>query len=211
MEFDTTCAILAGGESRRMGQNKAFIQVAGGGSLAKGIWLFDYVYGTCKELFSEIIIVTNQPEQFEDYQAHIVIDSIRGAGSLGGLYTALMQASNYHTFCVACDMPFLKPELISHLIEKRLNYDIVIPRTKEGPEPLHAIYSKRCIQPIKKLLDRGELKITKLLSSEVRVCCCEEEELKKIDPLLASFTNVNTRKDLLEIQRILKGGQWEVA
>jgi len=205
MEFDTTCAILAGGESRRMGQNKAFIQVA------EGIWLFDYVYGTCKELFSEIIIVTNQPRQFEDYQAHIVIDAIRGSGSLGGLYTALIQASNYHTFCVACDMPFLKPELISHLIEKRLNYDIVIPRTKEGPEPLHAIYSKQCIQPIKKLLDKGELKITKLLSSEVRVCCCEEEELKKIDPLLASFTNVNTRRDLLEIQRILKGGQWKVA
>jgi molybdopterin-guanine dinucleotide biosynthesis protein A len=108
-------------------------------------------------------------------------------------------------------MPFLKPELISHLIKKSLNYDIVIPRTKEGPEPLHAIYSKRCIQPIKKLLDRGELKITKLLCSEVRVCCCGEEELKKIDPLLASFTNVNTRKDLLEIQRILKGGQWKVA
>jgi molybdopterin-guanine dinucleotide biosynthesis protein A len=203
MEFDTTCAILAGGESRRMGQNKAFIQI-------EGIWLFDYVFDTCKELFSEIIIVTNQPQQFEDYHAHIVVDAIPGSGSLGGLYTALMQASNYHTFCVACDMPFLKPELISHLIKKRLNYDIVIPRTDEGPEPLHAIYAKRCIQPIIKLLDKGELKIKKLLSSGVRVCCCEEEELKRIDPSLTSFTNVNTRKDLLEIQRILKGGQWEV-
>jgi len=204
MEFDITCAILAGGESRRMGQNKAFIQV-------EGIWLFDYVYGTCKELFSDIIIVTNQLQQFKDYQAHIVIDAIPGSGSLGGLYTALMQASNQHTFCVACDMPFLKPELISHLIEKRLYYDIVIPRTKEGPEPLHAIYSKRCIQSIKKLLNKGELKITKLLSSELRICYCEEEELKKIDPFLSSFTNVNTREDLLEIQRILKGGQWKVA
>jgi molybdopterin-guanine dinucleotide biosynthesis protein A len=204
MEFDVTCAILAGGESCRMGQNKAFIQV-------EGIWLFDYVYRTCKELFSEIIIVTNQPQQFKDYQAHIVIDAIRGSGSLGGLYTALMQASNYHTFCVACDMPFLKPELISHLIGNKLHCDIVIPRTKEGPEPLHAIYSKQCIQPIKKLIDKGELKITKLLSNDLRICYCEEEELKKIDPLLASFTNVNTKKDLLEIQRILKGGQWEVA
>jgi molybdenum cofactor guanylyltransferase len=204
MELDVTGAILAGGESRRMGQNKAFIQV-------DGIRLFDYVYGTCKELFSEIFIVTNQPPQFKNYQAHIVIDAIPGSGSLGGLYTALMHASNDHTFCVACDMPFLNPELISLLIEKRLHYDIVIPRTKGGPEPLHAIYSKRCIQPIKKLLDRGELKITKLLSSELRICYCEEEELKKIDPFLSSFTNVNTREDLLEIQRIVKGGQWKVA
>src|SRR4030043_1522386 len=164
MEFDVSCALLAGGESRRMGQDKAFIQIG-------GISLFDHVYGKCKELFSELIIVTNQPQQFCKYQAYTVIDVLRGAGSLGGLYTGLMRASNDHTFCVACDMPFLKPELVSHLIEKRLNYDIVMPRTKEGPEPLHAIYSKRCIQPIKKMLDKGELKITKLLSSEVRVCC----------------------------------------
>jgi molybdopterin-guanine dinucleotide biosynthesis protein A len=204
MNCDITCAILAGGESRRMGQNKAFIRV-------DGIRLFDYVYRTCKELFPEIIIVTNQSRPFKGYQAHIVIDAIPGAGSLGGLYTALMEASNNHTFCVACDMPFLKPELISHLIKKRAHYDIIMPRTKEGPEPLHALYSKQCIQTIKTLLDSGELKITKLLTSDVRVCYCEEEELKKIDPFLSSFTNLNTRKDLLEIQGILKGGQWKVA
>lgn len=201
MEFDVSCAILAGGESRRMGQDKAFIQIG-------GISLFDHVYGKCRELFSELIVVTNQPQQFCKYQAHTVIDALRGAGSLGGLYTGLMRASNYHTFCVACDMPFLKPELVSYLIEKRLNYDIVIPITKEGVEPLHALYSKRCISPIKKLLERGEFKITRLLS-EVRVWYCEEEELKKIDPSLASFTNVNTKKDLLKIQRMLKGSQWE--
>ena len=201
MEFDVSCAILAGGESRRMGQDKAFIQIG-------GISLFDHVYGKCRELFSELIVVTNQPQQFCKYQAHTVIDALRGAGSLGGLYTGLMRASNYHTFCVACDMPFLKPELVSYLIEKRLNYDIVIPITKEGVEPLHALYSKRCISPIKKLLERGELKITRLLS-EVRVWYCDEEELKKIDPSLASFTNVNTKKDLLKIQRMLKGSQWE--
>jgi molybdopterin-guanine dinucleotide biosynthesis protein A len=203
MEFDVTCAILAGGESRRMGQNKAFIQV-------DGICLFDYVYDTCRELFSEIIIVTNQPQQFCEYQARIVIDELRGASSLGGLYTGLTKAGNYHTFCVACDMPFLKPELVSYLVERRLNYDIVMPITKKGLEPLHALYSKRCIEPIKKLLDRGEFKISKLLSM-VDVWYCQEEELKKIDPALASFTNVNTKKDLLEIQRILKGGQWEVS
>jgi molybdenum cofactor guanylyltransferase len=195
MEFDVTCAILAGGESRRMGKDKAFIQV-------EGICLFDYVYDTCKKLFSEIIIVTNQPQQFYDYQARIVIDELRGSGSLGGLYSGLMRARNYHTFCVACDMPFLKPELVSYLVERRLNYDIIMPITKEGLEPLHALYSKRCIEPIKKLLERGEFKISKLLS---------KEELKKIDPALASFTNVNTKKNLLEIQSILKGGQWEVS
>jgi len=201
MEFDVTCAIVAGGESRRMGQDKAFIRV-------EGICLFDYVYNKCKELFSEIIIVTKQPQQYRDYQAHIVIDAIGTGGSLGGIYTALMKATNYHTFCVACDMPFLKPEIVTHLIKKRLNRDIVIPLTRGGLEPLHALYSKQCIEPIKKLLERGELKIIKLLS-EVVVCYCDEEELRMIDPSLASFTNVNTQKDLLKIRRILKGSRWE--
>jgi molybdopterin-guanine dinucleotide biosynthesis protein A len=185
-----------------MGQDKALMHVG-------GTPLFDYVYAKCQDLFPEIIIVSNQPRQFSDYQtrASIVQDEIPGTGSLGGLYTGLRKASNYHTFCVACDMPFLQPELITHLTKKRFHYDVVIPITAEGLEPLHALYSKRCIEPIKKLLERGELKITKFLP-EVNVGYCEEEEIKKIDPSLTSFTNVNTKKDLLKIQRMLKGSQW---
>jgi molybdopterin-guanine dinucleotide biosynthesis protein A len=200
MRSDVTCIILAGGASRRMGQDKALIQI-------EGIRLLDYVYGKCQELFKEIIIVTNQPQQFIDYQTPVVGDEIPGAGSLGGLYTGLKRASNDYSFCVACDMPFLKPELIAYLIEKRLHNDVVIPKTRAGFEPLHAIYSKRCIEPIKMLLERGEFQILKLLP-EVQVHYCGEEEIKKIDPTLISFTNVNTKKDLFKIQKILKGVPW---
>jgi molybdopterin-guanine dinucleotide biosynthesis protein A len=78
-----------------------------------------------------------------------------------------------------------------------------------GLEPLHALYSKKCIQPIKKILERGELKIARFLS-DVHVGYCEEEEIKKIDPSLASFTNVNTKKELLKIKSmLLKGALWE--
>lgn len=184
-----------------MGRDKAFIQV-------EGIRLFDYVYGKCHDLFPEIIIVTNQPQQFSEYHAYIVMDEIPGAGSLGGLYTGLIRANNDYCFCTACDMPLLKPELIMHLIKKRFNYDAVIPVTTEGLEPLHAVYSKRCIEPIKKLLERGEFKISRFLS-EVHVGYCEEEEIKEIDPSLTSFINVNTKKDLVKMQRMLKGEQWE--
>lgn len=197
MRSDVTCIILAGGTSRRMGQDKAFIQI-------EGIRLFDYVYGTCRELFSEIIIVTNQPHQFVEYQTPVVQDEIRGAGSLGGLYTGLKRASNEYSFCVACDMPFLNPKLITYLIENRLNSDIVIPKTRAGFEPLHAVYSKRCIEPIKMLLERGKFQILKLLP-EVQVHYCGEEEIKRIDPTLISFMNVNTKKDLFQIQNMLQG------
>ncbi len=200
MVSDVSCIILAGGASRRMGQDKALIQV-------EGIRLLDYVYGKCQELFSEIIIVTNQPQQFIEYQTPIVVDEIPGAGSLGGLYTGLKRASNYYSFCVACDMPFLNPELITYLIEKRFKSDVVIPMTNKGLEPLHAVYSKRCIEPIKKLVERGDFKISGLIP-EVHVEYCEEEEIKEIDPSFTSFINVNTKEDLFQIQKMLKGVPW---
>jgi molybdopterin-guanine dinucleotide biosynthesis protein A len=184
-----------------MGQNKSLIQI-------EGIRLFDYVYSKCQKIFPEIIVVTNNSQQLNEYQSNIVIDEIAGAGSLGGLYTGLIKSNNYYTFCVACDMPFLQPELIIHLAKKRFYYDVVIPKKKEGLEPLHAFYSKRCIEPIKKILEKGEFRVTKFLSDVQQVCYCEEEEMKKIDPSLASFINVNTKKDLLEIQRMLRGVRW---
>jgi molybdopterin-guanine dinucleotide biosynthesis protein A len=200
MLSDVTCLILAGGASRRMGRDKALIQI-------EGIRLLDYVYSKCQELFSEIIIVTNQPQQFVDYQTPVVADEIPGIGSIGGLYTGLKRASNYYSFCVACDMPFLNPKLIAHLIEKRHTSDVVIPRTRAGFEPLHAIYSKRCIEPLKKFIEKGDLKISNLLA-EVKVRYCSEEEIKKFDPSLLSFMNVNTKKELFKIQQMVKGIPW---
>jgi len=201
MVSDVTGIILAGGASRRMGQDKAVIQVG-------GVRLFDYVYAKLRDLFAEIIIVTNQLQYFREYQAKIFVDEIPGAGSLGGLYTGLKRARNDYCFCTACDMPFLKPELIIHLIEKRFDYDVVIPITKEGLEPLHAVYSKRCIVPMKRLLEKGEFKISGLLP-HVHAGYCEEEEIKAIDPSLTSFINVNTKKDLVKLKRMLKSNQWE--
>jgi molybdopterin-guanine dinucleotide biosynthesis protein A len=201
METDVSCVILAGGASRRLGQNKAFIQIG-------GIRLLDSVYGKCQKLFSEIIIVANQLHQFGEYQTPIVVDDVPGAGSLGGLYTGLMRATHYYTFCVACDMPFLKPELMAYLIEQRFDYDVVIPRTKAGLEPLHALYSKQCIGPIKKRLAIGDFRIASFLP-EVRVRYCNEEEIKQFDPSLVSFINVNTKKDLFMIEKMLKGNQWD--
>ena len=197
---DVTCIILAGGASRRMGRDKAFIQI-------EGIRLLDYVYRKCRELFSEIIIVTNQPQQFVDYQTPVVPDEIPGIGSIGGLYTGLRRASNYYSFCVACDMPFLNPELIALIIEKRRNNDVIIPRTRAGLEPLHALYSKRCIEPLKKYIEKGDLKISNILA-EVKVRYCNEEEIKKVDPSLLSFMNVNTKKELFKIQQMVKGIPW---
>ena len=201
MAADVTCVILAGGQSRRMGQDKAFIQVA-------GVRLFDYVYGKCRKFFSRVVIVTNRPEQFHDYPAHVVTDEITVTASLGGLYTGLLRAETDYVFCLACDMPFLQPPFIRYLLSLRFDYDVVIPRTSEGLEPLHAVYSKKCINPIKRLLDAGQFQITKFLS-EVRVRYCETKEIQRYDPSLSSFVNINTKADLRRIQAKLQGDRWE--
>lgn len=200
MWSDVSCIILAGGVSRRMGQDKAFIRI-------EGVRLLDYVYGKCQELFKEVIIVTNQPQQFTDYQTPVVVDEIPRTGSLIGLYTGLKRASNDYSFCVACDMPFLKPELIAYLIDKRHHNDVVIPKTKAGFEPLHALYSKRCTETMKQHIESDDLKISNVLA-ECRVYYCREEEIRKIDPALTSFINANTKKELFKIQQMLKGAQW---
>jgi molybdopterin-guanine dinucleotide biosynthesis protein A len=104
-------------------------------------------------------------------------------------------------------MPFLKPELIAYLIDKRHQNDVVIPKTNAGLEPLHALYSKRCIGPIEKRIETGDLKISNVLA-ECRVYYCSEEEIRKIDPALTSFVNANTKGELFKIQQMLKGAQW---
>ena len=200
MKLKVSCIILAGGESTRMGQDKAGIYVG-------DVRFFDYIYSKCNRLFSEIIIVTNTPLEFGGYQAHIVTDKIRGAGSLGGLYTGLQTASYDYSFCVACDMPFLQPAVITYLTELRLNCDVVIPNIFTYLEPLHAVYSRQCIEPIKKNLEISEFKLTKFLPEvQVRYVC--EREIKKIDPGLSTFININTRRDLLKMQKMLQGEQW---
>ena len=175
------------------------------------IQYIDSIKGFCKirkeDHMIKMQVLDYIENQYIEYQTPVVADEIQGTGSLGGLYTGLKRASNFFSFCVACDMPFLKPELITYLIENRLNSDVVIPKTRAGLEPLHAIYSKRCIKPIKTLLERGEFQIIKLLP-EVHVHYCGEEEIKRIDPMLISFMNVNTKKDLYQIQKMLKGVPW---
>ena len=190
---DLTGIILSGGKSARMGKNKAFIEI-------EGTPIVDRIHGLFKNLFKEIIIVTNQKELFTNVDAKIYIDIFPNRGVLGGLYTGLFFSSFEHSFCVACDMPFLKRSVIEFLISKRSNFDVVVPMTKDGLEPLHAIYSKRCLEPIRRLLEQGRSKVIDLYAM-VKVKTIEEHEFFAMDPKKESFINVNTPEDLLSIKK----------
>ena len=190
-----TGIILAGGKSKRMGGNKAFIDVG-------GIPLFERVYRVFKEIFSEIIIVSNDTRPFERYEARLQKDIISNKGALGGLYTGLFHSSSYHAFCTACDMPLLNPWVIKYMTEERDEYDVIVPKTHDGLHPLHAIYSKRCLNPMRQLLNGDDLRIVNFFH-QVRVRYIEEMEIRELDPHMRSFINVNTEEEMEAVRNIL--------
>lgn len=192
--IDVTCAILAGGESRRMGENKAFVRIG-------NVKMLDCVINVCRKVFTEIVIVTKSPELYKGCKETIVKDRVEQAGPLGGLYTGLLSAHYDYIFCVACDMPTLNERVIRYLLDRRFHYDAVIPVVNDGMEPLHAIYSKRCIPVIEESLKKGILAIPRFFH-EVKTLYCDAIEIRKIDPLLNSFTNVNTKEQLQEMLHV---------
>jgi molybdopterin-guanine dinucleotide biosynthesis protein A len=187
-----TGIILAGGKNLRMGQNKAFLEV-------HGERIIDRIKRIFVEIFEEVLLVTNSPADYLNLNLRTVTDLYRGKGSLGGIFTGLFHASFSHAFVVACDMPFIKPALISHLAGLSQGYDIVIPRTDDGLQPLHAVYSRKCLPFMEDLLRSGNLKILDFFP-RVKKREVLTEEIIPFDPQLVSFLNLNTPEDLSRIQ-----------
>jgi len=188
-----TAIILAGGNSIRMGENKAFIQIDGAPIIAR-------IHSLLKELFEEVIIVTNQKDLFKNFDSSIYTDLLPDKGALGGLYTGIFFSSFEYSFCVACDMPFIKRSLVQFLIKQTKDEDALVPRTRDGLQPLHAIYSKKCLDSIRMVIDRGKYKIIDFYDL-VRVKIVEESDFLHLDPLRESFINVNTPEELLLIRK----------
>lgn len=188
IDYGLSGIILSGGKSVRMGTDKAFIEI-------NGVPIIQRIFNVFERCFNEIIIVTNQKESYTGFKAKIVSDLIIDRGALGGLYTGLFFSSNPYSFCVACDMPFLNESIIRYLIQKTDGYDAIVPRTEDGLQPLHAIYSKSCLKPIKELMDSGKYKIIDFYPL-IKIKIVEESEFILLDRTKKSFININTPEDL---------------
>ena len=189
--------ILAGGLSTRYGgENKAFLRVG-------GMRILDRLFAAYEGLFEEIILVTNTPLEFLDWDAMIVSDLFPVRSSLTGIHAGLFYASRPFAFFSACDTPFLRKEIIETVLEHiESTADLVIPQTSEGFEPLCAAYSKRCLKPMEDHLKANKLKIQMALK-KCRIKRVPEERLRAKDPELVSFFNINTPKDLLRAEQLL--------
>jgi len=186
-----TGVILAGGESNRMGKNKAFIEINGKRIIDRTVSLF-------RKIFDDVLLVTNTPLDYIELNVRIVTDLVPGKGSLGGIYTGLFFSSSPKAFFVGCDMPFLDRRVIQYFLSLTQTADIVVQRTKDYWQPLHAIYPRTLLKSIERLLHQGELKIIKAYQG-MRVREVTGEELKPFDPDLYTLSNINTPEELKKL------------
>ena len=196
MPHPCTGVILSGGLSTRFnGRNKALIDVG-------GKCLLDRLYSVFSKLFDEIILVTNDPLQFVDWDLTIVTDIYPVRSSLTGIHAGLFYMKNQFAFISACDTPFLKKDLVATLLEKiDPNQDIIMPETEAGLEPLCAIYSKRCLNTAAHHILQNKFKIQLALRSH-RLKKIPESLLRKTDPELISFFNINAPADLAKAEAL---------
>jgi molybdenum cofactor guanylyltransferase len=197
-----TAAILAGGQARRLGgRDKSALRVGADSILDRQI-------AVLRSLTPHILIVGSAfAKATADKSAHaatsagkartevhIVEDRIAGAGALGGLYTALVEAPTEQVLVIACDMPFISAPFLTELARLGAGVDAAVPRDGHGPHPLCASYLRRIAPRLKTRIDAGKLRIADALYDlEVRDIGCDE--LAPFDPDGRLLLNVNTPAD----------------
>jgi molybdopterin-guanine dinucleotide biosynthesis protein A len=197
-----TGVVQAGGKSTRMGgQPKALLEVG-------GRRIIDRVLDVLRAVTDEVLIVTNTPQLYASLSLAIVADVFPDHGSLGGIYSGLWAAGGDAAFTVACDMPFLTPEVARLVIGRARQADVVVPEVAGRLETLHALYARACLPHMEERLRRGELRITDFFD-RVRVLRIPESEVARWRDPAVAFMNVNTPCELAEARRLaaaLDGG-----
>jgi len=170
-----------------MGQNKALMSLG-------GKRLVNRVVAVMREVFGDLLMVTNTPEVYADLGLPMVGDVWPEKGSLGGVYSAIYHVTTPYCLVVACDMPFLNAAIMRYLITQMADYDVIIPDVLDELQTLHAIYSKACLQPIERCLAAHRLRIVGFFP-DVRVRTVTASELQPYDPQLLAFQNLNTPEE----------------
>lgn len=189
-----TGIILAGGKSRRMGQNKALLPAPG----REQITFVEHLAALLLPLCTETLLVTRD-EAAADYTmlhgTRIVTDLIPGSGPLMGLYSGLRATSTSHAIVLAVDMPFVQPVMLSYLLSLPRQEAIIVPVVNGVPQVLFAIYPRGILPIIEERLHEGRHDPRSLLDA-APVAYLDEVRLRQVDPALRSFVGVNTPEEL---------------
>jgi len=187
---DCTAIVMAGGESRRMGQDKANL-ILGEKSLLQ------IAVGTMEQIFPEVIVSVRQLRpavnwlQVCDFPAH--------RGPLAGLFAGLQKAETPWVFAVACDMPFIKPQVIECLSNYRKGVEAVVPLVRGYPQPLTAFYAKGSLGAVSDILNRNGKQSFREVLDQLEVYYVTENQLQEVDPSLQSFRDLDTPEDMKSI------------
>ncbi len=192
---------MAGGKSSRLGRIKATEKIGAQTLLELVIESLFPITRSILVVFSESTFDLVDVGQFD---VKVVVDLYRGGGVLGGLYTGLVNTSTEYSLAVGCDMPFLNAALLRYLVDLAPGFDIVVPRSGGMYEPLHAVYSRRCLPFIAELIEQNKLKVSDLFDL-VSTRYVEDKEIIKYDPQRLSFFNINTSHDLELARRLMEG------
>ena len=190
-----TGVIQAGGRSTRMGGRPKALMELGGRRI------IERVLAALTAVVDDVLLVTNTPDLYAFLGLPMVADIYPDRGSLGGIYSGLKAASGGAAFTVACDMPFLHPDVVRLVVERAGQGDVVIPRVGRQLETMHAVYAKACLPHIEERLLAGQLKIVEFFE-RVRVVEVAEADIVRFrDPRLA-FMNVNTPEELAQAEAL---------
>ncbi len=216
-----SAGILAGGENKRMPVPKAFVKMPSRISqLSNGETIIEKNLNIMKQLFREVFIVTNQPELYLHLGVPLFGDIYNLRCPMTGVFTSLVNSTYGWVFISACDMPFINHHLIRHIASKRGNYDAVVPKSSLPPrnraclsgrqvvptftkvglrgdytEPLFACYSKRLLSAMEETLLNNKRGLKDFLSTN-KVKYINTREIKRYDPEVKSFINLNTLEDI---------------
>ncbi len=191
---DITGVILVGGKSRRMGRDKALLEIAGRPLVGRVLAVF-------RECFGRVVMVGDREERFAAYGLPVLADIYPGS-ALGGLYTGLVYATTDHIFVSSCDIPYPNAAVVRYLCGLREGYDAVVPITGDSFEPLFALYAKSCLGPMLKLLEKRNFCVYDFYPA-VRVRYVTGAELAHLDPDFRCFRNVNTPEELARLEEEL--------
>ncbi len=191
-----TVAIQAGGQSSRMGRDKALVELDGKA-------LIEHVLERVQGLADEVLITTNNPQALEHLGVSLVGDRVPGAGALHGLETALLAAEGEAVLLLACDAPFTSRPLLEHLAASKDHGDVIIPKHGKRFEPLQALYNRAaCLPAVDQALRNGQKRMISFFDS-VNVHPVDEKIIARLDPVGLSFFNINTEADLREAEKII--------
>lgn len=193
---DVTGVLLAGGKSRRMGQDKRFLAVGDETLFARSL-------AVLRSVFERVVIVIAQDSPSIESDVLVFRDLIPDCGSLGGLYTGLKQAGTHWVFAVACDMPFLEPGTIKHFVALKDEGDVVMAKLQNGFQPMHALYHRNCLPVMEQLIQAKDFTIHRVVDHpSLHARLIMPAELARLDPDERSFYNINTPDDLAAAREI---------